>query len=68
MLIPQHDPTSAESREERTRVLDGLRELGIDENEKCPICLTEFNVDPENEEVDNRYKPTIFLWLSRIWK
>lgn len=55
-LIPQHDPTSQESREERTRALDGLTELGIDKNEKCPICFTEFNIDPENEEVDNRHK------------
>lgn len=55
-LIPHHVPTSRESRTERERALQGLTELGIDHNSPCPICLVNFNVDPEDPEVDNRYK------------
>ncbi len=55
-LIPQHDPTSLESRQERDRALQGLTELGIEQSATCPICLTNFDVDPADPSADERCK------------
>jgi hypothetical protein len=55
-LIPREDPTSPESREERDRAFEGLRAVEVRPDTQCPICLVNFDVDPEDPEVDNRHK------------
>ena len=55
-LIPREDPTSPESREERDRAFEGLDAVGVSRDTQCPICLVNFDVNPDDADVDIRHK------------